>query len=71
MCLFKGHDFVPMVFSHDSTNTVKFVAKLDQPLKSNGDEETISAMDKFRNLDKKNTGKRDEASLTAHVNTIK
>ncbi|XP_065644924.1 actin-related protein 2/3 complex subunit 1A-A isoform X2 [Hydra vulgaris] len=65
-----GHDFVPMVFSYGGDNTVKFVAKLDQPLKNDGEEETISAMDKFRNLDKKNTGKRDEASSTAHVNVI-
>lgn len=65
-----GHDFIPMVFTHDGNNKVSFIAKLDQPVKKGGDEETMSAMDKFRSLDKRATGTKEAKSSTTHTNTI-
>jgi actin related protein 2/3 complex subunit 1A/1B len=68
-----GHDYVPMVFSHDDNNVLTFMAKLDQPSKKNDDEEeTMSAMQRFRSLDKRATvGSKAGKSLTTHVNMIK
>lgn len=68
-----GHDYVPMVFSHDDNNKLTFMAKLDQPAKKSGDEEeTMSAMQRFRSLDKKaTTGGKESKSLTTHTNLIK
>ena len=65
-----GHDFIPMVFTHDGNNKVSFIAKLDQPAKK-GDEETMSAMDKFRSLDKRATSAKESKSETTHTNSIK
>lgn len=59
-----------MVFTHDGNNKVSFIAKLDQPVKKGGDEETMSAMDKFRSLDKRATGTKEAKSSTTHTNTI-
>ena len=68
-----GHDYVPMSFSHDDNNKLIFMAKLDQAAKKSGDEEeTMSAMQRFRSLDKKaTTGAKDSKSLTTHNNLIK
>lgn len=67
-----GHDFIPMVFSHDGNNKVSLLAKLDQPAaKGVGDEEdTMSAMERFRSLDKKASGTKEAKSLTTHTNAI-
>jgi len=65
-----GHDFIPMTFCHDGSK-VTFQAKVDQPAKKGDEEETMSAMAKFRSLDKKaTTGAGDSKSLTVHSNAI-
>lgn len=68
-----GHDYVPMVFSHDDNNKLTFMCKLDQPAKKNdGEEETMSAMQRFRSLDKRaTTGSKESKSSTTHTNMIK
>lgn len=66
-----GHDFVPMVFMHCNENNLSFVAKLDEPVKKGDEEETMSAMDKFRSMDKRATGSKAAKSSTTHSNTIK
>lgn len=66
-----GHDFVPMVFSHDDNNKITFLAKLDQEEKKGDEEETMSAMERFRNLDKRATGSKEAKSATTHTNAIK
>jgi len=66
-----GHDFIPMVFTHDDNNKLSFVAKLDQPIQKGDEEETMSAMDKFRSLDKRATTTKEAKSLTTHTNAIK
>jgi len=65
-----GHDFVPMVFAHNPDKTVTFVAKLDEPAKKSDEEETMSAMERFRNLDKRATGSKEVKSTTTHANAI-
>ena len=60
-----------MVFTHDGNNKVSFLAKLDSPAKSGDDEETMSAMDKFRSLDKRATIAKESKSATTHTNVIK
>lgn len=49
------------------------MAKLDQPAKKSGDEEeTMSAMQRFRSLDKRaTTGGKEAKSSTTHINMIK
>lgn len=66
-----GHDFIPFTFSHDNNNKLTFMAKLDQPVKKGDDEETMSAMQRFRSLDKRATGTKEAKSLTTHTNMIK
>lgn len=66
-----GHDFIPMVFTHDGNNKLSFIAKLDQPAKKGGDEETMSAMDRFRSLDKRATSEKETKLSTTHTNCIK
>jgi len=68
-----GHDYVPMTFSHDDNNKLTFMAKLDQPAQKSGDEEeTMSAMQRFRSLDKRaTTGAKQDKSSTTHNNMIK
>ena len=66
-----GHDFVPMVFTHDNNNKLSFISKLDQPVKKGGDE-TMSAMQRFRSMDKRaTTGEGESKSQTTHTNAIK
>ena len=62
-----------MSFSHDDNNKLTFMAKLDQPAKnSGGEEETMSAMQRFRSLDKRaTTGGKESKSSTTHNNLIK
>jgi len=66
-----GHDFIPMVFTHDDNNNLTFISKLDQPVKKGDDEETMSAMERFRSMDKRATGAKKEKSETTHENSIK
>ena len=42
-----------------------------QPAEKGDEEETMSAMARFRNLDKRATGKKDDKASTTHVNIIK
>lgn len=66
-----GHNFTPDVFSHDDNNVLTFMAKLDEAKKKDGDEEeTMSAMDRFRNMDKKGTAGKATKSATTHENAI-
>lgn len=68
-----GHDYVPMVFAVDDSNKLTFMTKLDQPAKKGDDEEeTMSAMQRFRSLDKRaTTGGKANKSSTTHTNMIK
>lgn len=67
-----GHDFIPMVYTHDNNNKLSFISKLDQPVKKSGDEEeTMSAMERFRSMDKRATGTKEAKSETTHTNAIK
>jgi len=65
-----GHEFVPMVFSHDGNNKLSMLAKLDAPGKKTDDDETMSAMERFRSLDKKASGSKEAKSSTTHTNAI-
>jgi len=65
-----GHDFIPMTFTHDDQNKLTFLAKLDQPTKGGDEEETMSAMERFRSMDKRNTGHREAKAVTTHTNAI-
>merc|ERR1719348_245594 len=65
-----GHDFIPMTFIHDDDNKLAFLAKLDQPAKGGGEEETMSAMERFRNMDKRATGNKEAKAVTTHTNAI-
>jgi len=67
-----GHSFNPEVYSHDDNNQLTFLCKLDEPKKADGDEEeTMSAMERFRNLDKNATAGKVAKSTTTHDNAIK
>lgn len=67
-----GHSFNPEVFSHDDNNQLTFLCKLDEPKKKGDDEEeTMSAMERFRNLDKNASAGKVAKSTTTHDNAIK
>jgi actin related protein 2/3 complex subunit 1A/1B len=66
-----GHNFTPDVFTHDDNNKLTFLAKLDEAKNKGGDEdETMSAMERFRNLDKRATVGKEAKSETTHENAI-
>jgi len=66
-----GHNFTPDVFSHDDNNQLTFLCKLDvAKTKGGDDDEQMSAMQRFKNLDKKDTAKGDAKSNTTHENAI-
>lgn len=65
-----GHDYVPFVYTFDGSN-VKEIGKLDVPPKAAG--KTMSAMDKFRTLDRKGTTSATETATSVdstHQNAI-
>jgi len=66
-----GHNFTPDVFSHDDTNKLTFMGKLEEAKKKGGDEEEeMSAMERFRNLDKRATSKGESKLETTHENAV-
>lgn len=67
--LFKGHDFLPMVYSVNDSGKLGFVAKLDAAV--HREAETMSAMAKFRSMDKHALGAAASKSVTTHENAIK
>lgn len=71
-CLFslhQGHDCCPMLFRCDDGGTLTFVTKLDLPKQSI--QRNISAMERFRNMDKRATTEdRNTALDTLHQNSI-
>ena len=64
-----GHDFMPMLFTHDDNGNLTFIAKMDAAVKK--EEETVSAMAKFRSMDKHALGHKESKSLTTHMNAIR
>lgn len=65
----QGHDCCPMLFRCDDGGTLTFVSKLDLPKQSI--QRNISAMERFRNMDKRATTEdRNTALDTLHQNSI-
>ncbi|KTF84631.1 hypothetical protein cypCar_00037042 [Cyprinus carpio] len=65
----QGHDCCPMLFSFDDGGTLTFVSKLDIPKQSI--QRNISAMERFRNMDKRATTEDRNSTLeTLHQNSI-
>lgn len=65
----QGHNFLPMVFTVDADSKLSFVAKLDAAVRKEA--ETMSAMAKFRSMDKQALGAASSKSVTTHQNAIK
>uniref|UniRef100_A0A3Q4MJM8 Actin related protein 2/3 complex, subunit 1A n=1 Tax=Neolamprologus brichardi TaxID=32507 RepID=A0A3Q4MJM8_NEOBR len=64
-----GHDCCPMLFRCDDGGALTFVTKLDLPKQSI--QRNISAMERFRNMDKRATTEdRNTALDTLHQNSI-
>ena len=64
-----GHDFLPMIYVDNGDGSLSFVAKLDAAIQKEA--ETMSAMAKFRSMDKHALGSSSSKSVTTHLNTIK
>uniref|UniRef100_V9KYN6 Actin-related protein 2/3 complex subunit n=1 Tax=Callorhinchus milii TaxID=7868 RepID=V9KYN6_CALMI len=64
-----GHDSCPFLFSYTDQGNLSFVTKIDVPKQSS--QQSLSAMQLFRNLDKNAMVKQEDKSLeTLHKNTI-
>ena len=64
-----GHDCCPMLFNYDDRGCLTFISKLDIPKQSI--QRNMSAMGRFRNMDKRATTKdRNTALETLHQNSI-
>lgn len=64
-----GHDYVPLLFNCDDGGQVTFIQKLDMEKKK--ESETMSAMAKFRTLDKQaSSGNSEKGVNTTHQNAI-
>uniref|UniRef100_A0A8C5PWE3 Actin related protein 2/3 complex subunit 1A n=1 Tax=Leptobrachium leishanense TaxID=445787 RepID=A0A8C5PWE3_9ANUR len=64
-----GHDCCPMLFTYDDLGNFTFITKLDIPKQSTN--RNISAMERFRNMDKRATTEDRNATLeTMHQNSI-
>ncbi|XP_015229350.1 PREDICTED: actin-related protein 2/3 complex subunit 1A-like [Cyprinodon variegatus] len=63
-----GHNCCPYQFSYKAPNTLEFVKKLDIPKQTS--KGSLSAMQHFRNLDKKATEEDDNELQTLHQNSI-
>ncbi|KAJ8284096.1 hypothetical protein COCON_G00029460 [Conger conger] len=64
-----GHDCCPMLFSYDDQGALTFTSKLDIPKQSI--QRNISAMERFRNMDKRATTEDRNTTLeTLHQNSI-
>lgn len=67
--LLQGHDCCPMLFSFDDGGALTFISKLDIPKQSI--QRNISAMERFRNMDKRATTEDRNSTLeTLHQNSI-
>lgn len=65
----QGHDCCPMLFNCDDRGLLTFVSKLDIPKQSI--QRNISAMERFRNMDKRATTEDRNTTLeTLHQNSI-
>lgn len=68
-----GYDYVPVLFSHDDNDSLTMGQKLDVPKKKESTG-TVSAMAKFRTLDKQAQSADDSAAdagvKTTHQNAI-
>lgn len=65
----QGHDCCPMLFNCDERGVLSFVSKLDIPKQSI--QRNISAMERFRNMDKRATTEDRNTTLeTLHQNSI-
>lgn len=73
MIILTGHNNMPYLFTHDDNDNLTFIEKMDAAKKKE-DTGTMSAMAKFRTMDKKGQG-ADESSgsslNTTHQNAIK
>ena len=69
-----GYDYVPILFNHDDNDTLSGGQKLDIPKKKESSG-TVSAMAKFRTMDKRAQSADDSESgtgvQTTHQNAIK
>ena len=69
-----GYDYIPILFSHDDNDTLSKGEKLDVPKKKETSG-TVSAMAKFRTMDKQAQSADDSGSgtgvHTTHQNAIK
>ncbi|TSK31296.1 Actin-related protein 2/3 complex subunit 1B [Bagarius yarrelli] len=64
-----GHDCCPMLFTSDDGGNLTFISKLDIPKQSI--QRNISAMERFRNMDKRATTEDRNSTLeTLHQNSI-
>jgi len=63
-----GNDCNPKLFSHSDDGKITFMTDLDIPQEK--EFSTMSAMNRFKNLDKKATADDDTALKTKHQNTI-
>ena len=64
-----GHDFLPMVYVDNDDGSISFIGKLDAAIQKEA--ETMSAMAKFRSMDKQALGTSSSKSITTHLNAIK
>lgn len=62
-----GYDYVPILFSHDDNDSLSLGQKLDVPKKKE-DSGAVSAMAKFRTMDKR-AQSADESGSGSGVNT--
>lgn len=67
--MFLGHDFIPMVFSVNADNQLSTPTKLDAAVQKEA--ETMSAMAKFRSMDKQAWGSSSSKAVSTHENAIK
>ena len=65
----QGHEFLPMLFVVDATGKISFAAKLDAAVQKEA--EAMSAMAKFRSMDKQALGTSSSKSVSTHLNAIK
>uniref|UniRef100_A0A4W5KFV2 Zgc:86896 n=1 Tax=Hucho hucho TaxID=62062 RepID=A0A4W5KFV2_9TELE len=66
--MFQGHDCCPFQFSYKGPGSLKFVKKLDIPKQTSRG--SMSAMQHFRNLDKKATDDESNELGCLHQNSI-
>lgn len=68
MCQFQGHDCCPYQFTYKGPGALNFVKKLDIPKQTS--KGSMSAMQHFRNMDKRATEEDNNELGTLHQNSI-